>query len=42
MALAGVAQWIERLPANQRVACLIPSGLKTEPGLWASFPVGGV
>ena len=25
MALAGVAQWIERWPVNQRVAGLIPS-----------------
>ena len=25
MALAGVAQWIERWPANQRVTSLIPS-----------------
>ena len=25
MALAGVAQWIELQPANQRVASLIPS-----------------
>ena len=25
MALAGVAQWIERQPANQRVAGTIPS-----------------
>ena len=39
-ALAGVAQWIERGPANRKVALLIPSGLM--PGLWARSPVGGV
>ena len=34
-ALAGVAQWIERRPANQKVASLIPSEgtcLGCEPG----------
>ena len=39
-ALAGVAQWIECGPANQRVACSIPS-LGPMPGLQAMFPVGG-
>ena len=39
-ALAGVAQWIEWWPANQRVAYLIPS-LGHMPGLQATSPVGG-
>ena len=37
--LAGVAQWIEYWPANQRVTGLIPSPGHT-PGLQASSPVG--
>ena len=41
LALAGVAQWIEHGPANQRVACLIPSP-GYMPGLWARSSVGGV
>ena len=41
MALAGVAQWIEHWPENQRVASLIPS-LEHMPGLQARSPVGGV
>ena len=40
-ALAGVAQWIEHRPANQRVAGLILS-LGHMPGLRARSPVGGV
>ena len=37
----GVAQWVERQPANRKVAISIPpSGHK--PGLWARSPVGGV
>ena len=40
-ALAGVAQWIERKPANQRVAGLIPN-LGHMPGLQARSPVGGL
>ena len=40
VALAGVAQWIECWPVNQRVAGLIPS-LGKMPGLWARSPVGG-
>ena len=39
--LAGVAQWIECQPANQRVADLIPS-LGHMPELWARSPVWGV
>ena len=39
-ALAGVAQWIECRPANQRVTGSIPS-LGYMPGLWARSPVGG-
>ena len=37
VALAGVAQWIEHQPANQRVASLIPSQgtcLGCGPGPW--------
>ena len=37
-ALAGVAQWIERRPANQMVTGWIPSHM---PGLRARSPVGG-
>ena len=40
LTLAGVAQWIECRPANQRVASSIPS-LGHMPGLWARSPVGG-
>ena len=39
IALAGVAQWIEHGPVNQRVAGLIPS-LGHIPGLQARLPVG--
>ena len=39
--LAGVAQWIECRPENQRVAGLIPS-LGHMPGLLARSPVGAV
>ena len=39
-ALAGIAQWIEHGPANQRVASSIPS-LGHMPGLQARSPVGG-
>ena len=38
--LAGVAQWIECRPANQRITCSIPS-LGHMPGLWARSLVGG-
>ena len=38
-ALAGVAQWIERGPASQRVAGSNP-GLGRLPGLQARSPVG--
>ena len=41
LALAGVAQWIERRPANQAVASSIPS-LGHMTGLQARSPVGGV
>ena len=41
LALAGVAQWIECQPANQKVTGLIPS-LGPMPGLWARSLVGGV
>ena len=34
LALAGVAQWTERQPVNQRIAGSIPS-LGHMPGLWA-------
>ena len=40
-ALAGVAQWIERRPANQSVAGLIPSQ-GTWLGCGARSPAGGV
>ena len=40
LAVAGVAQWIECQPANQRVADSIPS-LGHMPGFWAKSPVGG-
>ena len=40
LALAGVAQWIECQPANQRVAGSIPS-LGHMPGLQNRSPVGG-
>ena len=36
--LAGVAQWLECRPVNQRVTSLIPS-LGHMPGLWARSPV---
>ena len=39
--LAGVAQYIECWPANQRVTGLIPS-LGHMPGLWAMSPVRGM
>ena len=38
--LAGVAQWIEHQPADQKVASDSQSGHM--PGLWARSPVGGV
>ena len=41
MALAGVAQWIEHRPANQRVVGSIPSQ-GTCLRLWARSPVGGM
>ena len=37
VALAGVAQWIEHWPVNQRVG----SQSGHMPGLWARSPVGG-
>ena len=40
-ALTGVAQWIERRPANQRVASLIPSQGHM-PGLRTRSPVGAL
>ena len=40
IALAGVAQWIECQPVNQRVAALTPN-LGHMPGLWARSPCGG-
>ena len=39
-ALAGVTQWIECQPVNQRVSGLIPSPGHV-PGLWVRSPVGG-
>ena len=39
-ALAGVAQWIDCQPSNQRAASSIPS-LGHMPGLQARSPVGG-
>ena len=39
IALAGVAQWIEHRPANQRSPVDSQSGHM--PGLWATFPLGG-
>ena len=39
--LAGVTQWTECRPVNQRVAGLIPS-LGNMPGLRARSPVGGM
>ena len=39
LALAGVAQWIEHGPENQRVAGSIPSSGHM-PGLQARSPVG--
>ena len=45
LALAGVAQWIEHLPANQRVSGSIPIqrvSSSITPALWAISPVGGV
>ena len=39
-ALAGVAQWIECQPVNQKVTGSIPS-LGHMPGLQARSPVGG-
>ena len=41
VALADVAQWIERWPANQRVIGSIPT-LGHMPGLQAGSPVRGV
>ena len=38
--LAGVAQWIEHQPMNQKVTCLIPS--QHMPGLWARSPARDV
>ena len=38
--LAGIAQWIEHQPVNQRVTGWIPS-LEHMPGLRAKSPVGG-
>ena len=40
LALAGVAEWIERWPASQRVAGF-DSRLGHMPGLQATSPVGG-
>ena len=40
LALAGVAQWTQCPPANQRVPSSIPS-LEHMPGLLAGSPVGG-
>ena len=40
-ALAGVAQWIECRPVNQKITSLIPSQ-GTWPGLQAGSLVGGV
>ena len=40
IALAGVAQWIECQPVNQRVAALTPN-LGHMPGLWARSPGRG-
>ena len=36
-ALAGVSQWIEHWPVNQRIAGLIPG--QGFPGLWARSPL---
>ena len=41
LAMAGVAQWIEHQPVNQRVTSSIPN-LGHMPGLWAMSPVGSV
>ena len=41
IALAGVAQWIECQPVNQRVAGLIPD-LGHMSGFWARSPVGAM
>ena len=41
LAMAGVAQWIECWPENQRVAGSILNQ-STWPWLWARSPVGGV
>ena len=40
-ALAGVAQWIEGWPANQKVAGLSPRSGHM-PRLWARSPLGGM
>ena len=40
-ALAGVAQWTECQPVNQRITSSIPR-LGHVPALQAKFPVGGV
>ena len=40
LALAGMAQWIEHWPVNEKVTSSIPS-LGHMPGLWARSPVGG-
>ena len=37
--LAGVAQWVERQPANQKITCSLSGH---PPGLRARFPVGGL
>ena len=39
--LAGVAQWIESQPMNQKVAGSFPSQ-GTMPMLWARSPAGGM
>ena len=39
-ALAGVGQWIEHWPVNQRVVGSIPKSGHM-PGLWARSPVEG-
>ena len=41
IALAGVAQWIEHWPANQKVASSIP-GQGTCLGCWPGYWLGGV
>ena len=41
-ALAGMAQWIECRPANQKVTHQFNSWSGHMPGMWARFPNGGV